>query len=328
MNTTNITIPTGKIFIVGAGHVGSHAAYALAAEGLVGEIALYDIDHAKANAQAEDIADAVTYLRSRTKIVAAENFSTAKNADVLVVAAGPLPDISAGETDRAQSLDRTLAVFDDILSQIKNSGFDGIILNISNPADVITQYLQVKLNWAPAKIFSTSTTLDSARLRRILAGTLGVAQQSVSALILGEHGEAQFPAWSQTSIGGEPLYHFLKRNAARLGNVDLDAIAERSRGTGWRILGGKGSTEFGIGISIVEVLRAVFRDEKRVLPISVLLEGQYGQRDVFASVPAIVGGNGIEAILELPLNKSELDLLAIACDKIRNFVQKSLTHKQ
>lgn len=317
-------VPAGKISIVGAGHVGSHAAFALASEGLVGEIALYDIDAVKARAQAEDLADAVVYQRSRTKIFAAENYDAARDAELLIVAAGPLPDIAAGQTDRAQTLDWTLSVLDEILPKIAASGFHGIIVNISNPADVITHYIQNELAWASAKIFSTSTTLDSARLRRILAQRLGVAPQSVSALMLGEHGETQTPAWSLATVGGEPLPHYLARNAARLGNVDLDALAQESRLTGWRVLGGKGSTEFGIAASIVEVSRAIFRDEKRVLPVAVRLDGQYGQRDVFASVPAVLGANGVEEIPEFPLSADELSALGVSCKKNRALFEKAV----
>jgi len=317
-------IPAGKIFVVGAGHVGSHAAFALASECIASEIALYDINLEKARAQAEDLADAVVYQRSRTKIFAAENYSAAHDADLLIVAAGPLPDIAAGQTDRAQTLYWTLDVLDKILPEIVASGFHGVIVNISNPADVITHYIQNELAWKPAKIFSTSTTLDSARLRRVLATRLGVAPQSVFALMLGEHGETQTPAWSLASVGGEPLLHYISRNVARLGNVDLDALARESRLAGWRILGGKCSTEFGIGSSIAEISRTIFFDEKRVFPVAVRLDGQYGQSDVFASVPAVIGAGGVEEILELPLNAKELSALAVSCKKNRELFEKAV----
>ena len=178
-----------KIVILGAGHVGSHAGYSLIAQGLAEEIVYIDIDQRKAEAQALDLFDATNYLPSRAK-VRAGTYADAKDAQLLIVAVGPLPDMSKGQT-RMDTLHQTIPILKDVVESIRTSGFSGIILSISNPADVMVHYIQSQLNWPSRKILSTSTTLDSARLRRAIAEATGVNQKSISAYTLGEHGESQ-----------------------------------------------------------------------------------------------------------------------------------------
>ena len=299
-----------KIIIVGAGHVGSHAGYALLSQGLVEEIVYIDIDQKKAEAQALDLYDSTLYLR-KGAIVRAGDYSDAKDAQLLIVAAGQT---------RMDTLRQTIEVLKDVTAKIKTSGFSGIILSISNPADVIAHYIQHVLDWPPEKIFSTSTTLDSARLRRAIAQAVGVDQKSVYAYALGEHGESQMVPWSTVTIAGKPLSQLMEERPDTYGKLDLDALAAEGKKGGWIILGGKGSTEFGIGASIAEVIRAVFGDENRVLPVSVYLDGQYGQHGVYASVPAVLNRNGVADIIELKLTEAEQKEFDASCKTmIENF---------
>jgi len=311
-----------KVVIIGAGHVGSHAGYALASQGLCEKIVYIDIDEPKAKAQALDIYDATVYLPHRV-LVYAGDYSEAKDADMIIVAAGPLPDMSKGQT-RMDTLKQTVEVIKDVIENIKTSGFDGFILSISNPADVIAHYIQKKLNYPPHKIISTSTTLDSARLRRAISEKIGIDQKSIYAYALGEHGESQMVAWSTVTIGGKPLLELMKEKPEKY-NLDLDAIANEGRAGGWKILGGKGSTEFGIGATIAEVTRAIFCDEHRILPVSVLLNGEYGQYDVYASVPTVLGADGVLEIIELNMTKEEKAKFDESCAIMRENYYKALT---
>ena len=275
-----MSISNRKVVIVGAGHVGSHVGYALISQSLADEIVYIDSDRAKAVAQALDLTDATNYLPVRTKVTAGD-YSDAADAQIMIIAAGPLP---SGSQTRMDTLGQTIEILKEVTASIKKSGFDGIIVNISNPADVITHYIQHKLNWAPERIFSTSTTLDSARLRRAIAQETGIDQKSITAYALGEHGESQMVAWSAVTIAGKPLSQWREEYPDTFGKLDLDALADAGREGGWTILRGKGCTEFGIGASAAEVVRAIFYNENRVLSVSVLLNGQYGQHDVYASV--------------------------------------------
>lgn len=310
-----------KIVIIGAGHVGSHAGYALLSQGLAEQIVFIDVDEPKARAQALDLTDATAYLPKRAQIWAGD-YRDARDAQLIVVAAGPLPTM---QQTRMDTLGQTVAIIKQVAQHIQSSGFDGIILNISNPADVVTQYLQHVLDWNPRHILSTSTTLDSARLRRALSEATGFDQKSICAYALGEHGESQMVAWSAVSIAGKPLHELRREQPDTWGKLDLAALATEGRRGGWHILGGKGSTEFGIGASIAEVVRALFGDERRVLPVSVLLEGQYGQNGVYASVPAVLGKNGVEQIIELQLTADEQALFAASCAAIKQNYELALT---
>lgn len=312
-----------KIGIIGAGHVGSHAGYSLISQGLAEEIVYIDIDEKKAAAQALDLSDALKYLPSRAKVHAGD-YTEIADAQLLITAAGPLPDISKGQT-RMDTLRQTIVIMKEVTESIRMSGFAGIIINISNPADVITHYIQHQLNWPPRRILSTGTTLDSARLCRALAEATGVDQKSIHAYALGEHGESQMVAWSSVTLGGKALAQLQKERPDSYGMLDLDAIAEEGKAGGWKILGGKGSTEFGIAASIAEVVRAIFHDENRILPVSVLLEGQYGQQDVYASVPAVLNQEGIADIIELKLSPEEGEKFSASCKTMSENYRLALT---
>ena len=316
-----MSISNRKVVIVGAGHVGSHVGYALISQSLADEIVYIDSDHAKAVVQAFDLTDATNYLPVRTKVTAGD-YSDAKDAQIMIISAGPLP---TGNQTRMDTLGQTIAILKDVTKSIKESGFDGIIISISNPADVITHYIQHMLNWAPERIFSTSTTLDSARLRRAIAQEIGIDQKSITAYALGEHGESQMVAWSAVTIAGKPLSQWREEYPDTFGKLDLDALADAGREGGWTILRGKQCTEFGIGASAAEVVRAIFYNENRVLSVSVLLNGKYGQRDVYASVPAIVGRDGIAEIIELHLTPEEQEKFNASCKTMSENYQLSLT---
>lgn len=318
-----MSLKTRKVIIIGAGHVGSHAGYALASQGIVDEIVYIDIDEKKAKAQALDIYDATLYLQ-RHIAVKAGNYSDAKDADLLIVAAGPLPDMSKGQT-RMDTLKQTIEILKDVVKNIKESGFQGIILSISNPADVVAHYIQHQLEYPPKKIISTSTTLDSARLRRAIADAIQIDQKSVYAYALGEHGESQMVPWSNVTIAGKPIYELISEKPETYGKLDLASIASEGKAGGWHILGGKGSTEFGIGAAIAEVSRAILGNERRVLPVSVLLNGEYGQSDVYASVPVVLGINGVEDILELNLTKEEDILFHNSCKTMKENYELALS---
>ncbi len=312
-----------KIGIIGAGHVGSHGGYALISQGLAEEIVYIDVDEKKAAAQALDLQDSSTYL-GRTVHVKAGSYEDIKDAGILIVAAGPLPDMAAGQNDRQQTLGATVAILKDIVPKIKASGFNGIIINISNPADVVAHYLQEKLSWDKKRILSTSTTLDSARVRRAISEETGYAQQSIQAYALGEHGESQFVPWSNVTVAGKPILELIKEQPERFGKLDLDSIAARAKQAGWIILGGKGSTEFGIGASIANVVRAIFGNEDRILPVSTLLQGEYGQKDVFASVPCRLNQNGVAEVIQLSLTADEQKKFDSSCQSMNANYQKAL----
>ncbi|GAB7140585.1 L-lactate dehydrogenase [Deferribacterales bacterium RsTz2092] len=302
-----------KVVIIGAGHVGSHVGFALGLSGLVSDIVFIDTDEKKATAQALELEDASSYFTTRVRAKAG-TYEDLRDTDIMFVAAGPLPDI-ANSFDRQDSIGATVQVLKDVLPQVKKVGYNGIIVSISNPADVIAHYIQKTLDYPAHKLLSTSTTLDSARLKRVLANELGLDPRSVQAYVMGEHGESQIVAWSSAKVAGLPLLELLDKR--KISRDKLADIAAQAKGGGWTVLIGKGSTEFGIAMAATEVARAIFNDEHKVLPVATLLNGEYGQKDVYASVPAVVCATGVKEVIEVPLSTEEKAAFDKSCDLMR-----------
>ena len=299
-----------KIVIIGAGHVGSHCAYALLLQGICSELVLVDIDSSKARSHALDLADAIPYSRQVT--VRGGSIADCTDADIVVISAG-LPRMP-GQT-RTDVMRDTMKTARIIAPQLAETGFSGILISISNPADVIAQYFYSQLNLPAARVISTGTALDTARLRRIIARELNISADSVSGYVLGEHGDSQTVPWSQVRIGSESLLSLIERRAVP--KLDLNALAYETKMTGTDVIDGKGATEFGIGAALARIASAVLRDEKCVLPVSTLLNGEYCQHDVFAGVPAVIGRGGMERLLPLTLTDDELAAFEASCTTIR-----------
>jgi L-lactate dehydrogenase len=272
-----------------------------------------DTNREKAVAQAMDLEDATVYLPHHVN-VRAGGYDEMSDADIAVMAAGPLPDENQTRMD---TLADTIKEMKTTVEPIKKSGFAGILVGISNPADVIAHYLQVRTGLPAEHVISTSTTLDSARLRRVLAKRTGLDQKSIHAYVMGEHGESQMVAWSNASVAGVPLLNLMKKYPETYGKLDLDEVAKEARKGGWTVLYGKKSTEFGIGTALVEIVKTIFHNERKILPVSCLLRGQYGQNDVYASVPAVLSADGVERIVEIDMTAEESKKFANSCGVMR-----------
>ena len=309
-------IKTRKIGILGAGNVGSHCGFSLATQGEVDEIVFVDIKKEKAQGEALDLQDAISYLPHNLKISSGgvEDF---KDCDIVIISAGPLP---RPDQSRLDTLEDTINTIKDTIPEIIASGFEGILICISNPADVIADYVRKKTGFPKEKVFSTGTSLDSARLRRALSRETGIAPKSIQAISLGEHGGSQIVPWSTVTIGGKSIVQ-LNEDGGKRREIDFEAIQNETRFSGYDVLTGKGSTEFGIASAVTDIVKAIFHDEKRILPLSVLLEGEYGQKDVHASVPVVVGRNGIEEIVQIEMTDYAKEGFNRSCDIIREYIR-------
>jgi L-lactate dehydrogenase len=301
----------GKIAIIGSGHVGSHCAMALVAGSVSREIVLIDKDETKARSQALDISDALSFP-PRTPRVRAGSYADCADADIVVVAIGEprLP----GQT-RLDLLEHSVKMLHGLLSVLKPLHLGALVITITNPADIVADYVRRGLSLPRAKVFGTGTLLDSARLIRILSEETAVSRADIKALAMGEHGDSSMIPFSQFSIGMQPFESFP--------NLDRKALLERTRQSGMDVINGKGSTEFGIGQALSMLCRAILQDEKRVLPLSALLEGEYGQSGVHCGVPCLVGRGGIEKVIELALAPEETAELGRSCDIIRKYIAKA-----
>ena len=294
-----------KIVIIGAGHVGSHCAMALAWRRVCGEIVLVDKYPKKAEAQAADVSDALSFM-SGGVTVRAGGFSECEDADITVVAIGE--PRKPGQT-RLDLLGDSVDMLGEMFRLMGNSRPGGVVITITNPADIVADYVRRALGYERWRVFGTGTLLDTARLRRALSEQLHVDRGSISAVSMGEHGNSSMIAFSAARVGCAPL------------ECDRAKILERTRETGNEIIENKGSTEFGIGAALAELCDAVLRDRRAVLPVSVLLDGEYGQRGIHCGVPCVIGRRGIVEIPELPLTDGERAQLDESCEIIKSHIE-------
>lgn len=301
-----------KITILGAGHVGSHCAMALAAGAVCEEIVLVDALPEKAAAQALDVADALSFP-PRPVTVRAGSLADCADADILVVAIGKprLP----GQT-RLDLLADSVRSLQELTAQLRPMGMKGLVISITNPADIVADYLRRGLGLPRSRVFGTGTLLDTARLIRILSEESGLARSSISAFSMGEHGDSSMVPFSQVRLGGLSFEAYP--------NLSREKILERTRRAGMDVIEAKGSTEFGIGQALASLCGSILADEKRVLPLSVELQGEYGQTGVHCGVPCRVGRQGIEEIVVLPLTAQEQQQLDASCRVIRSHIESGL----
>lgn len=304
-----------KIVIIGAGHVGSHCGFSLMTQGDAREIVFIDIDKQKAAAQAGDICDSACFM-PHPVIVRSGNYDDCRDAAIVVIAAG-IPR-KPGQT-RLDTMGDSVKVMKEIVIPLKNSGFEGILICISNPADVIANYMREHTGWAKNRVFGTGTSLDTARLKRVLHEETNIDSRSIHCFSMGEHGDSSMIPFSHVCLGGKPLLQLMKEKPELYGRLDFRNILQRTRTIGMDIINGKNSTEFGIGSVLADMVKAVFHNEHRIMPVSALLEGEYGQSGLHIGVPAVIGENGIEEIIELNLTSDEQKQFEDSCNVIKKY---------
>jgi L-lactate dehydrogenase len=305
-----------KIVIIGAGHVGTHCATALSFQNICDEIVLIDKDIIKAKSQAMDLADSVCFL-PYTPVIRTGDYDDCTDADIIVISAG-VPRLP-GQT-RLDTLAASIECVSDVVDNLNKIKVNGIIITITNPADIIADYVRKKTGLPKNRVFSTGTSLDTARTRRTVADLCGVDPHSVIGVAMGEHGDSSMVPFSHLTIFGKPYREFIREHAKSCNEFSKEKVTEGTHMRGMDIINGKGSTEFGIGAALADMAKAVLTNEHRILPASVLLEGEYGQNNVHAGVPCVIGKGGIEEIIELKLTDEEMSLFGKSCDIIREHI--------
>lgn len=308
-----------KVVIVGAGAVGSQCAASLMMLALVDEIVLIDIDVHCARAQAMDLDDMASGLKQRVA-VRVGTYGDCADAQFVIVTAGR--SRRPGQS-RRDMLAATMNIMGPIAKSIRDSGFKGILISVTNPADVVAEYLYRQLDLPRTRVFGTGTALDTARLRRLVSERTGISRQHIQAFALGEHGESSFVWGSHMTIEGITLQEFQRMHPElerlRIGQVNLQV---RQRGSD--IVAGKGKTEYGISTVVTDIVSAIIHDERSITPLSVHLEGEYGESGLSISVPCVLGANGIEEVLEVSLTQRERDWLHASCEAIRGYAGQVL----
>ena len=290
-----------RVAIVGAGRVGATTAHALALSGVAAEIVLVDRNRALADGHVQDLRDAAPFSH-RTRIVAG-GLSDCGAADVTIITAG-VPQ-SPGMRSRLDDLVESASIVKPIASEIGRANPSAILLLASNPVDVLT-YAAWRWSGLPAgRGLGSGTTLDTSRFRRRLAERYGVAAENVHAYVIGEHGDSQVPALSSARVAGLALDDFCRARGLRCDEPALLAIANETRTAGFDIVRAKGATCYGIAAALVRIVGAILRDERAVLSVSSLVPDSLGLGKVCLSLPAVIGREGVECVLPIPLDGAE-----------------------
>ncbi|MBC9031677.1 L-lactate dehydrogenase [Sphingomonas sp. JC676] len=295
-----------RIAIIGAGHVGATAAYALMLRALFREIVLIDMDAGLAEAEAADLRDANALARPAR--IWAGGYEDAASAAIAVITAGAA---THGGESRLAVAGRSAAIVGDCVDSLMAAGFGGIILVASNPVDLMAHAAFRRCGIDAARVIGTGTLLDSSRLRQALSAELGVAPGAIHAQVLGEHGDSEVAAFSGVRVGGMGLDAFAPDA------VDREALARDVREAAYRIVSGKGYTSFGVATAIVRICEAILRDEHAVLPVSTLLTGEFGIENVYLSLPCVLGAGGVERVLVPELHAGEVAALKASAAVLR-----------
>jgi L-lactate dehydrogenase len=302
-----------KVGIVGAGHVGATAAYALALRGSATDVVLVDVSPERASAQAMDVAHAVPVAQPVR--VTSGPMSSLAGFDIVVLACGP--SIEPGQT-RMAILEKSARIFDSVVPEVVRHAPGALLVVASNPVDVMT-HVTAQIAGLPAeRVIGTGTILDTLRFRAQLSAHLGIAATSIHADVLGEHGDSEVLAWSSARVGGLPLLAVAEQLGRPITPAVRARIDEEVRRAGYRILEGKGFTSFGIGAAIARIVDAVRDDERAVLTVSARTPKVAGLRDVALSLPRVVGRAGVLHTFEPDVDAAETDALAKSAAIIRD----------
>lgn len=307
-----------KVVIVGTGMVGMSYAYSMVNQGTCEELVLIDLDKKRAQGEAIDLNHGLSFAPRKMKIYAGD-YTDCKDAYIVCITAGAIQN--EGET-RLDLLQKNTKIMKSIISEIKKSGFEGMLLIATNPVDIMTYVAQKLSGYEKSKVIGSGTTLDSARLRYTLGERLDVNPKDINAFVMGEHGDSQFVAWSYALCGVQPIYQIASRSDSKIDFDDLSEIEDEVRNIAYKIIECKKSTYYGIGMALTKITKAILENENTILTVSSHLDGHYGHEEVYISVPSIVNKDGVREVIHLPLEKGEREKLDNSISIMKENIEK------
>lgn len=315
-----MSLTTGsKIVLIGAGDVGVAYAYALVNQGLCDHLAIIDVNEQKTWGHVQDLNHAVPWAGHSIR-VSVGTYEDCADAALVVNCAGAAQ--KSGES-RLDLVDRNVEIFEDIVGKVMDAGFNGIFLVATNPVDILS-YATWKFSGLPSsQVIGSGTILDTARYRYALGRYLDLAPTSVHAYVIGEHGDTELPVLSAGIAGGVPLQKMLREKVEESSPSGADEIFEQTRDAAYEIIQAKGSTSFGIGMGLARITRAIFHNQDVVLPVSALLDGEYGQEDIYIGTPAVIDRRGVRHVVGLELDEDESEKFAHSADVLRDVMRKA-----
>ncbi|MGI6238937.1 MAG: L-lactate dehydrogenase [Christensenellales bacterium] len=304
-----------KIAIIGAGHVGATTAYTLALHGAAREIALIDLDEHKARGEALDIAHGMPLCPAAK--VSGGGYELLDGADITVMTAGANQE--PGETRRALA-GRNFQVMDMAANEIVARAPDTMLIVVTNPLDALTRAAIDMTGFPTRRVMGSGTTLDTLRLRAMLADHTHIDPRNIHGFVLGEHGDSELPAWSTVSIAGMTMEEYCRDCGQcdwQLPERMREAFDGEVRKAAYRVIDMKGATYYAVSVAIRRIVTAILRDEHAILTVSSLLTGEYGIADVCLSLPCVIGRRGVERLIPLKLTPEEELMLRHSADVVR-----------
>lgn len=296
-----------KATIIGAGNVGATIAYTLALKMIVQEIVIIDANKEKAEGEVMDLMHGQAYFQSLK--ISAGDYKDCKDSDYIIITAGAKQN--PGET-RLELTDRNKKILKSILSETKKYAPNAFYILVSNPVDILT-YEAIKYLGAPRNhVFGTGTSLDTSRFKYLIGKEMGVSPSNIHAYIIGEHGDSSLPVISHAQIGGIPIQKYKNFKRSK-----IEELYNKTRDAAYEVISKKGATYYAIALVVSEIVQAIEYDQKKIIPLSTLLQGEYGHKDVCVGVPCVVGKGGIESVLELDLDSEENAMLEYCVNNLK-----------
>ncbi len=302
-----------KVAIFGLGKVGVTTAYALLLKGLTTELVLFSRDIKKAEGEKADLEHGLPFY-PRTTITATSSYDDLTNTDLVIFTAG------AGQKPGQTRLDLTRGncqILESTIPKIVKHAPNTLILMVANPLDIMTLQATKLAKLPRGRVFGSGTLLDTARFRLHLSKTVNVNPTSIHAYILGEHGDSSFAPVSMATIGGKPLLSFNEMT-----HDTVKWALDETRKDAYKIISGKGATYYGIGTAVAHIVETIAKDGKKIIPLSSVLTGEYGLENVALSLPSILGRNGVESIIDLPLSLEEQACLMASASTLKSHLDE------
>lgn len=310
-----MTVNPRKAAIVGCGFVGASIAFRLMQQELFSQLVLLDVNQAKAEGEAMDLSDGLPYA-SPMEILAG-TYDDIADCALIIITAGA--NQKPGET-RLDLIEKNTAILKGIIQEITQRKFAGILLVVSNPVDVLT-YVAWKLSGYPKnRVIGSGTVLDTGRLKQLLGEELGVDSRNVHAFIIGEHGDSELAVWSGANVSGVDLRKLCQLRGDDMHPEEMERLYLQVKNSAYEIIQRKSATYYGIAMAVGRIAQCIVKDEHGVLPVSVVLEGQYGLNNLALSTPAILGRGGLEEVLEIPLSTQEQQALHASAQQLKQAI--------
>lgn len=315
--SNNCGVDIRKCAIIGCGFVGASIAFRFLESGLFSEMVLIDVNKDKSEGEALDLAHGIPFTRPMS--IYSGSYDDLEDCAVVVITAGGAQ--KPGQT-RTDLVDMNIGIFKKIIPEITKRNRDCILLVVSNPCDVLT-YAALKISGFPAnRVIGSGTVLDTARLKYLLGNHLDVDPRNVHAFIIGEHGDSELAVWSSASVSGVDLREFCRIFGKSSDESVFRGIYEDVRDSAYEIIRKKAATYYAIAMAVERICECIVRDEHSVLTVSSLSNGHYGIDDICLGLPAVVGRDGVEKLLDIPLSSEEQSALENSAAEMRQYLSK------